>query len=34
MVRKVSAAAPSEGAWNARYAGPIPHTDSYYVKVR
>jgi len=29
---KISAAGPSEGAWNARYSGPIPHTDSYYVK--
>ncbi len=29
----MSAAAPSEGkAWDYRFAGPVPHTTSYYVK--
>jgi hypothetical protein len=30
--RTVSAAAPAEGQWNARYAGAVPHTTDYYVK--
>ena len=31
--RNVSAAAPAEGeAWNARFAGPVPHTELYYGK--
>jgi solute carrier family 25 phosphate transporter 3 len=30
--RTMSAAAPAEGKWDARYAGAVPHTNDYYVK--
>jgi solute carrier family 25 phosphate transporter 3 len=32
VARKVSAAAPAEGKWEARYSHPVPHTNEYYMK--